>query len=424
MNRICCYFLLLTFAITGCGQPKPEVVATPSAPATAPSSTAAPTNTATASTPLITSTDSVSPEAKIGTTSSALVATAPAGTAEAAFQQMLIAFQEGHLDKAFDFLPASYQTDAEKIVREFATKMDAEIWSKAFGAMTKLARVMKSQKKMILEFEPIKRAPAIDPIKSQWDAIADRIHEVATSEIENIDSLKHADLRQLLFSASQLLNGVSLPQFGNVSVKTVTSDGDTATLSYRESIDGESIQVEFVKVEGKWLSKSIANGWSDGIRDLKARLQNLPGQVASVKPNVILHLDGINGILDKAHAAKSQEELNLALIELTFSIRLAVLTAQEAMLEATTILRKGNDVRVEINRELTDDERTKLTQAVFVGLKDDKVDYELVASGGKTRCRFTPIPDPNSLVEVIRKHFEGADIRLNSEKNTITVELK
>ena len=77
-----------------------------------------------------------------------LVATATQGTAEATFQQTLIAFQEGRFDDAFDFLPPSYQADVDQLLHSFAEKMDADLWSRSFDLLAKVAKVLKSKKKL------------------------------------------------------------------------------------------------------------------------------------------------------------------------------------------------------------------------------------------------------------------------------------
>ena len=404
-------FALVVIFLAGCGQSKPVAPATVQDPA-----------------PVIKSEPGIDvPKVKVEPTSTAaLVATAADGTAEATFQQTLIAFQDGRLDTAFEFLPPSYQADVEKIVQTFAGTMDAELWSHAFQVLNKVANLLKTKKELILNLEGVKRFPQIDAIKPYWDAIAARIKDIATSEIADLNKLKQSDVRKLLVSGNQLLAGLPLPKFGDVQVTTVKSDSNTAILSYKESQNPESKEVEFVRVEGKWLPKSIATGWAAGIEDARRRIEGLPGQLAQWKPEAMKQFDNVNGMLDQIQAAKTKEEFTSAVMPLMFTMAFGAQLAQQAMRDAETNPRTGNAVNCLINRELTDVELTALKDAVTtsLGAAGSKPDYELIPNDGKTRCRFTPVADVDALVLTVKKHFSGSSVRLDAETKTIYVDLK
>lgn len=278
----------------------------------------------------------------------------------------------------------------------------------------------------VLDFElrHCQTYPANGVDRLSLDAIAAGIHEVATGEVANVEKLQNCDLRRLLGSASRLLAELPLPKFGDVTVTTVNSNANSATLSYREANDVEAKQVEFVKIEGKWLPKSIVSGWSAAIDDIKARISKLPDQIATFKPVVMQHFDSIDDSLTKLQKATTSEEFSVAVQPLSYSILSAVQFARLAMLEASASSQAGNAVRIEVNRELNDDEQTRLKDAVLANLDGIAIDYEMTSTDGKTRCRFTAIPDPDALVGKLEKHFDGANVRLNSETKTIYVELK
>lgn len=416
MDRVSCFATLsCLILITGCGQEKP------------------PEATATAE-PVLKSTGSTSSsatsknEGKVDltetTSKSSLVATAATGTAEATFQQTLIAFQEGRLDAAYDFLPASFQADVENLVHDFGSRMDAELWSKTFGLVGKFANILKTKKNLILSLDNVKRAPMAEQIKPHWDAIATGLQDLSTGEISTVEGLKRCNIRKLLGSASGLLKGLPLPKFGDVSVATVESTDDVATLLYRESKNGEARQVEFVKVEGKWLPKSIATGWAAGIADAKSRLSDLSEQLAAIKPDTMRQFDTFSGMLDQLQQAKNADEFNAAAGPLVFAVLFSAKMAEQAIQESALAPRKGNAVHLTINRELKDQELTKLKDAVGAAMNDQSIEFEMIANDGKTRCRFTSIPDPQVLIPVLRKHFNSTNVELNSETRTIQVELK
>ena len=400
--------LFALICVAGCGQSKQGSVAPE--PVTEAKSSAVIDQTVTESRP---------------TTSIPLVSTTREGTAESTFQQTLIAFQEGRLETVFDFLPPSYQADVNTLVHDFAGKMDTEIWSTSFNLLVKVANLLKSKKMLILSLDGVKRTPQIESIK-HWDAIASGIHDIASSEVADLSKLKQTDVRGLLESASNVFRRMPLPRFGDVNVVTVKSDSNTATLSYRETIDANPKQVEFVLIEGKWLPKSIADGWSSGVADAKAMLEELPHQISAVKPEAMRQIDAIGEMIEQLQSAKTSDEFNAAAAPLIFTIAFGAQMAQQSMREAATTPRKGSAVHCIINRELNDSQLTALKDAVMATLNTTSpdVDYELIPNNGKTRCRFIPVSDINALTALVAKHFDAAEVRLDLENRTIHVDLK
>ena len=405
---LACLPIVLTI-LFGCGQAKPPAVVV------TPEQKAEPEPTKIVPVEVATTVPTVQPE---------LVATAADGTAEATFQKTLIAFQEGRLDSAFDFLPESYQADVQGLVHSFAEQMDAELWAKCFDLLSKIANILKTKKALILNLDNVKNLPQIETIKPHWDAVAAGIHDVAASDISNLASLEKYDVRALLTAGSRLLEGIPLPKFGDVTVSTVNSDSESATLSYRDATGAEPKQVEFVKIEGKWLPKSIATGWSDGIANAKGRLSDLPVLISTFKPKVMQSLENIEEMLEQLQQAQTPDEFGRAMVPLAFAVKFGVMWAEQAMQEAGSAPRRGNPIRLVIDRELTDSEQTKLKDAVVAGVDDSNLVYEMIPGDGKTRCRFAPVPDGDAIVAVLQKHFAGASVRMDAATTTIHVELK
>ena len=404
----CLMSLLLMSCAIGCGKPPAE---NPAAVADHPP--------ATVSTPVVTPTTTT--EAKAPKVE---VPPPAEGSAAEAFVKTLAAFQAGRIDTVYDGLPAAFQADVESIVYLFTEKMDPELWSKSFGLLAKAATVMREKKEMIFSMELMKMVPQADSLKDNWDSIVAAIHTIAASEVADLRSLKAADLKYLLSGGSDLIQGISLPQFNNITVVTIKSDGQTETISYRESEESEPKEVEFVKLDGKWLPQSIATNWTSRIDDLKTRLSDFPDRIKQLKPQAMKQIESIEGMLGRMQGAKNRDEFTAFLMPLIFAIRYAPQTMEQSWKEAVARSRSGAAVRVEINRSLTDDEQTQLKDAIIATLDTTDVDYEMLANDGKTRCRFSPVADGSKLVEVLEKQFEGATVRWNAETKTVQVELK
>jgi hypothetical protein len=277
-----------------------------------------------------------------------------------------------------------------------------------------------------LSLDNVKKSPQFEAIKTHWDTVTIGLEEVVTSDAASLNSLKKCDVKQLLAMASQMLvdKGVRLPKFGDVTVVALDSTPNTATLSYRDRKDIEPKQVEFVKVEGKWLPKNIANGWAEMIANSKSHLASLPGQVSAVKPVILQQLEGMNGMLDQIEQAKTSEQFNNAMMPVFLSIALGKGWIEQSLKDAETKPRKANAVHIFINRELNDREQTKLKDAVLSAVDDPNVEYEIIPNDGKTRLRFTPVSNIDVVLEVLQKEFEVAKVVSDSESRSIRVELK
>ena len=397
---------VLVIAMTGCGSAKPVP---------APTSTTSEANAV--------ALDSATSTAKLPA-AKPLVATASEGTAAATFEQTLVAFQQGRLDTAFDFLPPSFQADINDIVHEFADKMDAELWSKSFATVAKLGQLLKAKKASFQNLDMLKQAAQFKSIEPHWDGIATVITDVATSEVANLSQLKQSDVRRMLVSASHLTTGMPLPSFGDVQVSAMNVNDDSTTLSYRESTNSPPNDVEFVRIEGKWLPKTIATGWAGWMAEARKNLSELPDRVSAVKPQLLTKLDTIDGMLDQVKGTKTQEEFSQAILPLFFTIMLEGQMAQQSLRDASIGTRKGNAVHCNINRELTETEQTQLKDAIITATGNSNVDYEMIPNEGKTRCRFTPIHDIDAVVVAVTAHFEGATVHFDNATKSIEVELK
>lgn len=405
--------MLLGLLLTGCGSAKTQTPPGPAESTAAPKTGAGPVESS-----------AIPAESTENSLAVALVPTATNGTAESTFQQVLVAFQEGRLEAVFDFLPPSHQAEVEQLLQTFADKMDPELWSDLFQLLNKSANLLKSKKELILSLDGVKKLPQIDAIKPYWEGITNGLRDAATSDIADLKQLKRANTRQLLAAGSRLLAGMQLPSFADIEVTTVQATDEQATLSYRDAKNAAAKQVEFVRVEGKWLPQSIATGWPVAMADAKARLAELPSQLAILKPEALRQMSSIAGMLDQLQGAKTKDEFSAAAVPLVFTVAFGAQMAQQAMQDAATTPRQGNAVHLIINRELTDGELTRLKTAVFESLGDSaaNTDYEFIPNDGKTRCRFVPITDLPGLLTVLKKHFEGTSVRLDAETKTIFVD--
>ena len=245
-------------------------------------------------------------------------------TPDSAIQVITQGLTEGRPAVVWEAMPATYQTDVTGLAHAFATKMDAEIYDKAFGMLGKVTDVLKTKRDFFLNSAMAKNAPIDnEKLTTNWNAVVDLFAAVTASELKTLENLKTIDIGKFLQTDgtkifSQLRTVVSmLPQEGNpidifagMEVELVQSEGDSATVKI--TAPGEEAQeVEMMKVEGKWIPKDMAEDWSNMISDAKAALEGMTEDaLAEKKPMIIGMMAGVEATIDQIAESKTQEEFD------------------------------------------------------------------------------------------------------------------
>src|SRR5262249_31747576 len=152
--------------------------------------------------------------------------------------------------------------------------MDPEIWNNGVAAARKLARVLKEKQQFL---RPREQAAALERPATDWGQVADVLETLLASDLADLEKLKKADAGKLLAdTGGQLLAqarafsklgprdffGQNLDQLANLRVTPVQSSADKATLKF-EAPDQDPALYEFVRVEGKWIPKNLAENWHE-----------------------------------------------------------------------------------------------------------------------------------------------------------------
>lgn len=266
------------------------------------------------------------------------IATAAAADApDVAVQAALDALRAGNLRAGWDAIPASYQQDVTEIVHTFAANMDPDLWKAGVAIAQKATQVLRKKKAFIVGHSKFSEGPAEirEPVEKNWDPIADLLELIATSELADLEKLKVLDVGAFLGGTGQSItdkmrviqkdfdpaklapegfpglpvNAMPSGELPDAKVSTVQVTGDTATL--RIESEGETKDVEYVRVEGKWMPKNIVDGWPDAIQKAKQALTTtMPEQLKNRKQQVLLPMTMAQAVLDQMLAAQTQEQFN------------------------------------------------------------------------------------------------------------------
>lgn len=376
------------------------------------------------------------------TKSDANVADAPTqkvddDSALAAVRKTLSAIERGDLAGAYEFLPTGYQSDVDGLVREFAAKMDVELWTRLFGTLRKSVAVLKTKKAFILELDLFANRPEFEPMRTHWDEAVALLDQFATSKLGDLESLKQTTTKSLLpGDASNVIKhldaiglgvGADLArQFADIKVEQVRVSGDEHVLSFQSPRDERPMEIVYVKHDGRWLPKSLVAQWSTGIETDRAWLAKLPDQIKVAKPRVLEALTQADGLLDQLLAANNREEFQQAAGPAILSLALAWPRMQQLAQQSAAGRVDQPPVTILVNRELSASEQTKLVEAVLKPLNATGSDYTLLANDGKTLCRLTKVADIELLRESLAKHFglKADDVSVDQESSQLKVELK
>jgi len=192
---------------------------------------------------------------------------------------------------------------------------------------------MKQQKEFVSAMTA--RAPGAPPDASpDVMGVMQVLDSLLESELGDLQRLKKADageflavtggrIMQQLQVLSKLVHSdplaLGFEDLSDLKVSVVSSEGDQAVLLI-EAPGAEPRETEFVRVEGKWIPRNLAESWIDSMGQAKARLLLVsPENLVQIKPQWLAMIKSTDGKLDDAADAKDQQQFSAALLELGLS---------------------------------------------------------------------------------------------------------
>ena len=252
---------------------------------------------------------------------------APAKTADAAVMRVVDGLADNRPEVAWQALPESYQRDVTELVHEAAAKMDPEVWNKSFGLLRKVNRLL-DEKHHLLQEHPMLSQSTGEASDQDWKAMTGLFATVLDSELSSLDKLKRLDVEEFLSeTGSEVMQQASavsamaesygkdnpLDKLRGAKATLVTSSGDTATVRLETPGQAPS-EVEYVRVEDKWITKELAEGWEDNIAQARRQLADFSSEgLKENKQSILMTMAMADGALDSLLAADSDEEFQAAM---------------------------------------------------------------------------------------------------------------
>ena len=269
------------------------------------------------------------------------------------------ALEEKNPKLLWEMLPASYQSDINELVQEFAKNMDAQLWTAGVEFLAETGKLLEAQKgllaKMGAESDPTMNAKEAE---QGMEMFAKAIKKLVDSDLGSLNKMKSIDLGKVtdtlgkdilnLAEETAKLTGdadpFKLEAMKQVKLEVVSQDGDNATVKISGlpevdlsglqggglppgipglpgGADGltipdfsslESGEQKLVKVEGKWVPADLAEGWKAGIDEVKQGLGEIGNIPAEEKQMALMMIGSLTKALDGMKKAKNEPEFQLA----------------------------------------------------------------------------------------------------------------
>ena len=245
------------------------------------------------------------------------------------------ALQNNKPQVLFEMLPASYQQDIDSLISDAANRMDKEVWNSGKDLMNKIVKVAKTKKDILLQSRLLASNPNKDEVSKNWDQVVSMLDVVINSDFRDLAKLRHADVAKILTDsgtkilkkAKELQTPVSkeIAKLNTIKASLVSQDGDTAKVKI-EAKGEEPVTFDFVRVEGKWIPKDLADDFAKKIKEARESLMKfdfMSKEGKALKAQLIKQFNMVSTGLAQVEKAKTKEEVDGALMAVMMSVMAA-----------------------------------------------------------------------------------------------------
>lgn len=254
-----------------------------------------------------------------------------ADTADEAILNVAKSLANNDPSGAWHMLPESYQAELNGVMQNFASAMDAEVWSAGTTSFGKLEEVLSKHKRFILSSDMTNMVGGREAVEKDYDNVVKLFSILKKSDLMDLGKLRDADLGRILattgadlMKAADKIEGQApnVPGVGNpndikkafagMEAELISQDGDQAVV--RISTPGEEPEnADFIRIEGKWIPKDLADDWTEMIQALKSGVAEMGTIGPQEKSQVMMMTTMANGILNQLLSAKTQQEFDAVL---------------------------------------------------------------------------------------------------------------
>ena len=235
-----------------------------------------------------------------------------------------------HPEVLWQALPPSYQTDITELTHGYAARMDPTVWNTTFGSQPQNRRSSARQE----DDHPRQRPPRVRRRETSTDRgrlgphggsprrfLLQRCVQARDPEDHQLGKLP-ADHRtgpdEPAAEASKASGDDSFDRdftqkLKKTKIEVVSRDGDQATVR-ASAPDEEPEDLQFTRVEGRWIPSDMAAEWDQNIADAKQRLATLSDEEIQQKSmQAMMAIGMVDGMLDELESVETSEQLEQAI---------------------------------------------------------------------------------------------------------------
>lgn len=259
--------------------------------------------------------------------STASVASTPVETVKTIVQQL----ENSQPQAVWEAMPPGYQAELRELIGTFCAHMDGEVYDRAFRILKKSVRVLKEKQENFYKSPVALSMPMLENLMgNQWNPTVSLLESIASSDASTLDSLRRMDPGRFLETTGHEVMALS----DQLRRQSARSPRPNPWQKLRESLDAAHVQfqptgqdqgwlkfgsitnaalkdVELVRVDGKWLPKSMADQWKVQMAKAREGIARLDApESKKMKPMVTLVMGAIETALDTTLRANSQKEFD------------------------------------------------------------------------------------------------------------------
>ncbi|MBI4880823.1 MAG: hypothetical protein HY812_14380 [Planctomycetes bacterium] len=238
------------------------------------------------------------------------------------------ALQEGQPVHVWRALPASYQEELQGLVREFAGKMDGDVWTKGFEVAAKAVRVIDEKRDFIFSHPMVAmmlQGQDTQEIGEKLDPVLKGVTTLLQSDLRSLELLAQMDIERFLETTGALVCAPAMEIAGTASPQEtylrdpfttkIVEQGESSAMIEVTPKDGAPEQHEVVLVDGVWVPRELADDWGGMIEEARANLATLEFDAAA-KEEALATMGVFEGMLDRLLAAEDQIAFAKAMAEM------------------------------------------------------------------------------------------------------------
>lgn len=250
----------------------------------------------------------------------------PDGTVRAVAE----ALADHHPEVVWQALPPTYQKDITDLTHAFAQRMDPEVWDAAFGLGRRTAALLRNKKDIILSSSMLDAAgEGREQLENGWDAMVALLDSFFASDVSSLESLRAIDWeRYLATTGHDMMNlaaerskatgeeGFDLElaqQLRDTKVEVVSQDAESATLRMTAP-DEDPEEVQFTRVEGRWVPSELADDWDKDVAEAKESLSAMTDdEIQQASMQAMMMIGMLDGALAELETVETAEEFEQAI---------------------------------------------------------------------------------------------------------------